>query len=251
MTSLPERKPGDREGSGQAGEPAELLPALEPLSVPSLRDRAREVIRAGIVAGKIEGGATVSVPALAASLGVSATPVREAVLDLAREGLLLPVKNKGFRVPTLSDAELQEIVELRLLLEVPTLAQLAGRLPRSRIDHYRRSCRSIEAAAWAGDAVEFLSADREFHLSLLSELGNGRLVEMVAMLRDQARLYGVLHLAKERQLAESAAEHREMLDAIVAGDAARVRRLMTKHLRHTRGIWAGTADVQPRRTRAN
>lgn len=238
MTSTQAGGAGRRERNG-AVEPADRLLPLEPLSVPSLRDRAREAIRAGIVAGEIGSGATVSVRSLAASLGVSATPVREAVLDLAKAGLLLPVKNKGFRVPTLSDAELQDIVELRLLLEVPMMGRLAGRLTRPRIEHYRRLCRAIEAAASAGDAVEFLAVDREFHLSLLGELGNERLVEMVALLRDQARLYGVLHLAEEQQLAESGAEHGALLDAIVDGDAARVRRLMTKHLRHTRGIWAG------------
>ncbi len=228
------------EQPGGAVPPA-VLSALDPISVPSLRDRARDAIRAGIVAGKIEAGAIVSVRSLAASLGVSATPVREAVLDLAKEGLLLPLKNKGFRVPTLSEQQLQDIVELRLLLEVPTMARLAGRLPASRVEHYLRACAAIEAAAGDGDAVEFLAADREFHLSLLAELGNPRLVDMVALLRDQVRLYGVPHLAAEHRLEESAAEHRELLAAIVDGDGARTRRLMTRHLRHTRGLWAGLA----------
>jgi DNA-binding GntR family transcriptional regulator len=214
---------------------------LEPITATSLRDKARQSIRAGIIAGKIEAGGIVSVRALAASLGVSATPVREAVLDLAKEGLLLPVRNKGFRVPTLSDSDLQEIVDLRLLLEVPTMARLAGKLTPDRVEHYRRAAEAIEAAAAEGDAIGFLAADREFHLSLLGELGNARLVEMVALLRDQVRLYGVPSLAEQRQLADTASEHRELLDAIAGVDPARVRRLMTRHLEHTRGIWAGRA----------
>jgi DNA-binding GntR family transcriptional regulator len=211
---------------------------LERLTVTSLRDKARRAIRAGIIAGNIEAGGVISVRALAARLGVSATPVREAMLDLAKDGLLEPIRNRGFRVPVLSDTDLQNIFDLRLLLEVPSLVQLAGKLPADRALHHRAAADVIRVAAVGGDVVGFLEADREFHLALLGELDNPRLVDLVALLRDQVRLYGVPHLAQENQLTGSAEEHVELLDAIVAGDGSRVQLLMLRHLEHTRGIWA-------------
>ncbi|MGN6600433.1 MAG: GntR family transcriptional regulator, partial [Actinomycetes bacterium] len=87
----------------------------------SLRERAADALRAALVAGEMRPGVTYSAPSLAAQFGVSATPVREAMLGLAKEGLVEAVRNKGFRVTELSDRDLDEITELRSLVEVPTV----------------------------------------------------------------------------------------------------------------------------------
>ncbi|MFZ4511913.1 MAG: GntR family transcriptional regulator, partial [Candidatus Nanopelagicales bacterium] len=87
----------------------------------SLRERVAESLRAALVSGRMVPGTTYSIPALAEQFGVSATPVREAMLDLVNEGIMSAVPNKGFRVVELSDAELDQITELRRLLEVPTV----------------------------------------------------------------------------------------------------------------------------------
>jgi len=215
---------------------------LTPLTATSLRDQARRAIRAGIIAGNIEAGAVISIRGLATRLGVSATPVREAVLDLANQGLLLAIRNKGFQVPTLSDHDLQEIHDIRLLLEVPAMVSLAGHLSEDRCTHYRELAAAIGKSAATGDIVGFLEGDREFHLSLLGELGNERLIDMVALLRDQVRLYGLPHLAEEHQLSDSAEEHAALLKAVEKGNAPLAAQLMTRHLQHTRGIWAGARD---------
>jgi len=84
---------------------------------PSARSRIIHALRAALVAGQMQPGEVYSAPALAARFGVSATPVREAMLELVKEGLVRTVPNKGFRVSELSDRELDEITEIRLLLE--------------------------------------------------------------------------------------------------------------------------------------
>src|SRR5919202_296505 len=99
------------------------------LEASSLRERAAEAIRNGITTGEIRAGELYSVPTLAARLGVSATPVREAMLDLANEGLVEAVRNRGFRVVELTDADLDEILEVRVMLEVPAAGRLARALP--------------------------------------------------------------------------------------------------------------------------
>src|ERR1044071_1524224 len=102
-------------------------PAIGSIGVrSSLRDEVVRILQAAIVTGDLRPGITYSAPQLAQQLGVSATPVREAMLQLVNDGLITTVRNKGFRVVELSDKELDEITELRRLIEVPTVGAIAG-----------------------------------------------------------------------------------------------------------------------------
>ena len=103
----------------------------------SLRDRIGETLSAAIISGELVPGTLVSVPALAADFEVSATPVREAMLDLEQRGFVESVRNKGFRVTQVSLRDLREIVELRQLLEAPATAALAGKVPPERMPSWR------------------------------------------------------------------------------------------------------------------
>ena len=93
--------------------------------VASLRERIRETLGAAIVSGELAPGTMVTVPVLAAEFEVSATPVREAMLDLEQRGFVQSVANKGFRVTEVSQRDLQEIIEVRTLLEAPIMAALS------------------------------------------------------------------------------------------------------------------------------
>ncbi len=143
-----------------------------------------------------------------------------------------------FRVVELSDDELDQITELRRLLEVPTVRGLAGNLDASRIKDLRKRAEEIGRHARAGDVVAYVEADRDLHLALLSAAGNQRLVELVGRLRDQSRLYGLEQLAADGVLAESADEHLDLLDALERGDAEAAEAFISHHLDHVRGIWA-------------
>jgi DNA-binding GntR family transcriptional regulator len=206
----------------------------------SLREQALDVLRQALVSGEIKPGDIYSAAALAERLGVSNSPVREAMLTLVHEGLMEAVPNRGFRVVPLSDADLDEIYRLRLMLEVPAMVQLAERGIADERERLTALAEDIEKAAADRDVIRFLEADRAFHLELLGLLGNGRLVSIVANLRDQTRLYGLKALAAQNMLGSSAAEHRRLLAAIEAGDAQEVDRLARAHLEHTRREWAGT-----------
>jgi DNA-binding GntR family transcriptional regulator len=208
----------------------------------SLRERVAESLRAALVSGRMVPGTTYSIPALAEQFGVSATPVREAMLDLVNEGIMSAVPNKGFRVVELSDAELDQITELRRLLEVPTVGDLAGAIDRAAVRRLRALADAVSDAARRGDVVGYVEADRELHLALLAEAGNPRLVEMVGRLRDQSRLYGLEQLAAEGVLVDSAAEHMRLIDALESGDRRAAERVMAHHLDHVRGIWASRRE---------
>jgi DNA-binding GntR family transcriptional regulator len=223
------------------GEPEPAgLKSLRPVS---LREQARQAIRASIVTGDMQVGRVYSVPLLAEQLGVSPTPVREAMLDLVKERLLEPVRNKGFRVPARSDTGLEDIFEIRLLLEAATMRRIAGPMPGRQREKFARLVAEMERRAASADLTGFLEADRRFHLGLLALTGNQRLLEIVGSLRDQARLYGLAGLAKTGGLIESATEHIAILDAIARGEGERAETLMRRHLEHTRGIWAGRPET--------
>lgn len=215
---------------------------MESLSSSSLRDQANDVIRAAIVSGELRPGEIHSAAALGKRLGVSATPIREAMVDLAKTGLVEPVRNRGFRILTVDEQDLDEIGELRMLLEPPSMRKIAELASDSQLSSLGSVVDDLEAAAAKSDVTTFLVADRRFHLSLLEIVGNARLVRLIAELRDQTRLVGLRPLAESDSLAESAREHRDVLEALEERDGRRAEELMRRHLRHTRGIWAGRKE---------
>ncbi|WP_246002517.1 GntR family transcriptional regulator [Allorhizocola rhizosphaerae] len=206
----------------------------------SLREEVTAQLRAAIVAGHLRPGVVHSVPVLAAQFGVSATPVREAILDLAKEGLIGIVKNKGFRISALSDEELDEITEVRELLEIPAVAACAGKLSTDQLSELETLAVSIVDAARAGDLAAYLAADAAFHKRLLGTGKNRQLMRIILDLRNRTRLYGLDALVESKQLIHSAEEHVELVKLLRAGRREPVARLMRRHLSHVRGIWAGT-----------
>ncbi|WP_202512905.1 GntR family transcriptional regulator [Streptomyces sp. SID3343] len=220
----------------ESGHGALALPSFD--DRPILRDRVARELRAALIAGEMRPGVVYSAPALAAQFGVSPTPVREAMLDLANEGLVEAVRNKGFRVTELSDRELDEFTEIRALIEVPIVARLAGTITPEQLAELRPPAQEIVAAAEAGDLIRYVEADRRFHLSLLALAGNEHLVRVVGDLRKRSRLYGLSRLVGNGRLVASAAEHLELLDALATGDPVVAEQVMARHIGHVRGMWA-------------
>ncbi|HXB46258.1 MAG TPA: GntR family transcriptional regulator [Streptosporangiaceae bacterium] len=208
----------------------------------SLRDQVLRAIRNGLVTGQIVPGVVYSAAALASELGVSNSPVREAMLALVDEGLMEVVPNRGYRPVTLTAADTAEIIQLRELLEVPAVG-LAAEGDISEVHAALENLVGvIEQTAAAGDIAGNLDADREFHLLLAGAGGNRRLASLVASLRDQARLYNLRHLAESGELRASAAEHRPLLQAVASGDGPLAERLMRAHLGHLTTDWSAPTE---------
>ncbi|WP_369184465.1 GntR family transcriptional regulator [Streptomyces sp. Y1] len=213
-----------------------------------LRDQVAHALRAALISGELRPGVVYSAPALAADFGVSATPVREAMLDLAREGLVEAVRNKGFRVTELTERDLDDYTEIRALIEVPTVGRVARTASKEQLERLRPQAEAIVAAARKHDLIGYLEADRQFHLDLLGLAGNARLVDVVGDLRKRSRLYGLTRLDERGELVSSAEEHLELLDLMIAGDADAAEACMTRHLSHVRSLWAGQEEAAEDRT---
>jgi DNA-binding GntR family transcriptional regulator len=209
---------------------------------PSLRSRVVDALREAMVAGELEPGRIYSAPALAERLGVSATPVREAMMELTQEGLVETLRHRGYRVVELSDVALDEIIELRALIEVPMVGKVAGLATPEQVAALRPVADRLEETARTGELREFIAADTAFHLELLSIGGNRRLVEEVRRLRGMSRLSALRRLYEEGSLVTTAREHHVLLDLVEAGDTQGAEDLMRRHLGHVRGVWAGRAE---------
>lgn len=208
----------------------------------SMRSQVIHALRAALVSGQMRPGEVYSAPILATQFGVSATPVREAMLELVKEGLVTTMPNRGFRVRELSDRELDEITQIRLLLEVPTMLDVAASAEPEALEALRPTAQRIVDAAIAKDLIGYLDHDRQFHLTLLAMSGNDQLVTMVGELRARSRLFGLERLADTGELVDSAREHLQMVDLMVAGDSDGLERLLRAHIAHVRGRWAGREE---------
>jgi DNA-binding GntR family transcriptional regulator len=204
----------------------------------NLRDSVANALRAAVISGELKPGEVYSAPTLGARFGVSATPVREAMLDLVREGLVISLRNKGFRVTEVSDADLDDVAAVRQLIEPPTIRDVVPAIPAADYPKLRQLAEDIVVAAEAGDLIAYIEADRVFHVTLLAYSGNQKLVDVVSDLRSQTRLLGLTPLVESGRLVPSATEHHDLLDLVEAGDGEGAEQLMRRHIGHVRGLWA-------------
>jgi DNA-binding GntR family transcriptional regulator len=204
--------------------------ATEQLPIASVVDQVYAAIRSRIASGALPRGGRVHQEDLATELGVSRTPVREALRRLAAEGLVEMRTNRGARVADVSDHDIQASYQARLVVE-PGAARLAARLGLSEArDRMRTAVRAQRRAV--GDIHASFVASREFHTALVAASGNPFLREFVENLWV-ARIGEVIY---ERQ-AETAAqmradadEHEQILEAIVRGDARAAEALTRRHI---------------------
>jgi DNA-binding GntR family transcriptional regulator len=173
------------------------------------------------------------VQTLATQLGVSRTPVREALIKLAQQRMVRFERNRGVRVLQTSLHDLEEVFALRLLLEVPATRRASQQIDESGRRELRRLYQAMERCARADDEYRMWEHDRRFHLVVLQASGNLRLAEYVDGLRDMVLRRGVSTAGLSRSLDDIVAEHREVLDRIEARDADGAAEAMQAHLLRT------------------
>ncbi|UWE11600.1 GntR family transcriptional regulator [Actinacidiphila bryophytorum] len=183
----------------------------------SVRDQVLDELRDALLGGELPPGSVHSAPALAARYGVSATPVREAMQLLASEGAVEVLPNRGFRVACRTERDLEQIAQVRMLVEVPVVIGLARSLPPGRWEELRPAAQAAQAAAGVGGRA-YAEADRAFHRELLGLAGNPHLVAVAEDLHRAAQFptAGPSQVLRPSPLAH-AAHHGSLLDALSAG----------------------------------
>ncbi|WUU43727.1 GntR family transcriptional regulator [Streptomyces sp. NBC_00659] len=226
------RQPNARPAHAEEARPAFRAEAARPVvQRASVRGQIVDALRTALVAGELAPGEVYSAPALGERFGVSATPVREAMQQLALEGAVEVVPNRGFRVIERGTRELAELAEIRGLIEVPVMLRLARTVPAARWAELRPLAEATVRAASSGCRATYAESDRSFHRAVLSLAGNAQLVRIADDLHRRAQwpLVGGPVSRGRADLVADAAEHTALLDALIAEDLAVVQELVREH----------------------
>jgi DNA-binding GntR family transcriptional regulator len=218
----------------QANTEPEGLTALGDVQRRTAHEHVVERLRSAILGGALAPGTPLVLSDLAARMRVSRTPIREAIRDLATEGLVDfdSYRSAVVHVPTLAEA--QEVYDLRLVLEPIAVRRAIDSLTDEDLARARELHERMLAT---GDVGAWVPLNRDFHATLLEPAGSPRLLSMIRSLRDAAAIHVALSLRAEvSQLADSNEEHARLLDAYARRDADAAADLTGKHLRSTLDI---------------
>ncbi|HTZ12663.1 MAG TPA: GntR family transcriptional regulator [Mycobacterium sp.] len=200
------------------------------------KDRAHDYVKRQVLTGGFPGGELISEGEVAAALGMSRTPVREAFLRLEAEGLLRLYPQRGALVVPVSSEEARAVIEARLVLEQFAAGKVIRRGPAARAAVSARLSAELQRqrdAAAKSDWEEFSEADRAFHDVILQESGNAIVAGFYTSLRDrQMRMNRELVMHEER-IATIVEEHRLILEAIRDADLERTDEIVRTHLAST------------------
>ncbi|MFD5817311.1 GntR family transcriptional regulator [Streptomyces sp. NPDC127038] len=205
-------------------------PVRPPVKQPPAADRVYAHVKDGVLERRYEGGALLTEGELADAVGVSRTPVREALLRLEAEGLIKLYPKKGALVLPVSAQEIADVVETRQLVEEHAARKAVPASPRllARLEELLE--RQKEQAA-AGDLAAAAVTDRCFHAEIVRSGGNEILSRLYDQLRDRQLRMGVavMHAHPDR-ITKTLVEHEQILDALRSGDADAVVGLIHGHV---------------------
>lgn len=199
----------------------------------NLTEQAFELLRKAIVSGDLKPGTLYNASQLGEQIGVSRTPIREALLELSRLGLVEIEKNRGMRVVTTSIEGLIQGFEVRLMLEVPLARRATELRDDTTITAVKNTFEQFRQAATTDDAEATLRADRDFHRTLLLGSRNVKAVELLQGQRNLVLMGGVGTVPTSRSALECFEDHLDIYDAFIDGDVEGVGRAMTRHIAHT------------------
>jgi len=205
--------------------------ASEKIVPAQLERRVYERLRDGIVDGAHPPGSQLVEARIAEDLGVSKTPVREALIRLQRDGLVQIQPYRGARVLEPSADDIREVLELRALLECDIARDLATRQPDDVLDALERCVAESKAALDTSDGQALLDSLTEFSDLMADACDNNRMVKLLADLRSVLLLIGTTSLRAPGREARSIAEHEAILAAIRSGDGDAAAAATAAHIR--------------------
>jgi DNA-binding GntR family transcriptional regulator len=220
-----------------------LLVPIVSEDVPSLADRAYASLREAIIDGRLDGGTKLSERSLAASLGVSPQPVREALRRLESEGLAEARARSGTFVTVFTVDRLIEMGLMRSALETVAAGIAARRRTPADIARLKDCMAVIHAASAAGDDRRLAAANDVLHAAIHAITGNPVLIRNLQALRGYYHISSRMILVRELEIGESLKEHSAVVDAIIRGDRSDAEHQMQVHTRRNLRVAFPGADV--------
>jgi DNA-binding GntR family transcriptional regulator len=211
----------------------------------TLREWAYAQLREMIVSGQLPPGADIHEGQLCAQLGISKSPLREALRELAQEGLVVAASQRGSYVSTFSPEDIAEIYSLRSYVEALEVRLAAERATADDIRRLRANVAAMEECARRADARGFVERDAEFHLLLARMAGHRRLLRVQEGLQTDLLRLMMHHLAHAPGVAEAEATtmHRAIVDAVERASPDAAERLMREHIQRGEALRRGLLDA--------
>ena len=203
----------------------------------SNRKRVYHSIKERIVSLALKPGDIIHERVLAQELGVSRTPVREALQSLQDEGWLTIVARKGAIVRPISRFEAEEVLQMREIIAAAGITLSAGRAGPADFAYFHSLIDEQERAAKDGNHAAFMEADMALHTALVRLAGNSRLTSVAEDLLDNFRRLGLSTLRITNRFFEAVAEHKEIVAALEANEVDLAKQLMVEHIRHARKLF--------------
>lgn len=209
---------------------------LSELSKPeSLTKIAYDAIHGSILSGQLTVDIVYKEKTIAEDLGISRTPVREALLALSSEGLITFLPRKGLMVNKFSKQDIEEIFEIRESIELASVKKICRNHASLDFSHLRKSFDKHKKSLSAKpDATSFMNLDRDFHMAMSKLVGNSRLVSIMNNIRDKVHLMGLRALSVGGRMEEVIEEHEKIVEAVENGRELEALALMEYHLERSK-----------------
>ncbi len=195
-----------------------------------LRDLVFNTLRQAILKGELKPGERLMEIQLASKLGVSRTPIREAIRKLELEGLVLMMPRRGAEVAKISHQSLQDVLEVRGALEELATDLACQRITSEELAHLVEAEERFKDAVATGTEIEIAEADEAYHDIIYNATANKKLIQMINNLREQMYRYRLEYIKDKAQRGTLIDEHEKILEAIRIRDIIRAKALMKEHI---------------------
>ena len=195
-----------------------------------LRDVVFNTLRQAILRGELKPGERLMELKLANKLGVSRTPIREAIRKLELEGLVIMCPRKGAEVAEITEENLRDVLEVRGALEELAVQLACERIEKADIGKLRRAAKRFEEVLTNDDITKIAEADVAFHDIIYMATNNKRLIQLLNNIREQMYRYRVEHLKRKECYDQLIKEHNEMITAIENGDKELATKITRSHI---------------------
>ena len=196
----------------------------------TLQALAYEKIKGLLVSGQLNFDEIYSANQFAANLGVSRTPIREALLQLTAEGMLISVQGRGFKIKEHSEKEIMDFFEARKMIEAYVIERLVNDLTEKELEGLESTLAEMRRSAEKGDSIGFLEADKTFHMSFVHRYKNQLLETTMENIRNLISIFGGKALTSPGRIQEVINEHHNILEALYKKDKNKAVQSMNYHL---------------------